>query len=265
MADVRVLIVDDDGETTTLLRQAFGRAGVPVDCVRDAVGAMEKLRERKYCAIVLDPMIRQPLNGYAVLNFIEMEHPELLERLFLLTGMSEQTIRRTAPAMLPRLFRKPSAAGNAVDAVIAVCGQRAALRKSKGAVLLIEDDRSTAIATIEVLEDLGYSVEWLENGAGVSAALAGQRFDVVLLDLVLPDVDGFHVLESFRDERPGLLRRVIVTTGMPGKYLESIDLTSVAGILRKPLDVRALEQLLAACAKCGDAAFEGGGELPETM
>ena len=70
---------------------------------------MEKLRERNYCAVILDPMIGERLNGYAVLNFLELEQPETVERLFLFTGMSEQTIRRTAPSVLPRLFRKSSA------------------------------------------------------------------------------------------------------------------------------------------------------------
>jgi DNA-binding response OmpR family regulator len=263
MTDEWVLIIDEDAETTAFLRDAFEDAGVATDAVSDAFAAIEKLRERSYSAIVLDPMIRHRLNGYAVLNFIELEQPEVIERLYLLTGMSEQTIRRTAPAFASRLFRKP-AAGKAVDAVIAAFGQHRIECEPhvRGSVLLVEDDHVTANATIRILDELGYSVEWVEDGSDALDAIAERTFDAVMLDLVLPDVDGFTLLERFRSDKPGLLRRVIITTGMPGKYLEAIDRTAVGGILEKPLQVGRLETLLDACMQPEFEAFEGGGEFP---
>jgi two-component system cell cycle response regulator CpdR len=264
MTGERVLIVDEEGETAALLREALASAGIAADCAYDAVGAMDKLRRRRHRAVVLDPMIRHRFNGYAVLNFIELEQPELLERLFLLTGMSEQTIRRTAPAMLPRLFRKPFGTRSAADAVIAVCtgAPRNGEWKSTGLVLLIEDDPLTAMATSSVLEERGYSVEWAENGSDALRALDRRTFEWVILDLILPDIDGFALLDSLRAEKPGLLRRVIVTTGMPGKYLGSIDGSTVAGILEKPLDVRKLDDILHAGQRGAPIVFEAGGEFP---
>jgi CheY-like chemotaxis protein len=264
MTNERVLIVDEEGETTALLREALASAGIAADCACDAFDAMDQLRRRQYRAVVLDPMIRHRFNGYAVLNFIELEQPELLERLFLLTGMSEQTIRRTAPAMLPRLFRKPFATRSAADAVIAVCtgAHRDGQRKNSGSVLLVEDDSLTAMVTLSVLEELGYSVEWVENGSDALTALGRTTFEWVMLDLVLPDLDGFALLDTLRAEKPGLLRRVIVTTGMPGKYLQAIDRSAVAGILEKPLDVRKLEDLLHPAPRGTPIVFEAGGEVP---
>ena len=116
MNDDRVLIIDADVEAAATVRAALTEAGVPAESVDDAFVAMEKLQEHDYCAVILDPT-----NGYAVLNFIELERPEILEHLYLLTGMSEQTIRRTAPSVLPRLFRKPSALSEAAAAVIEAC------------------------------------------------------------------------------------------------------------------------------------------------
>src|SRR6266508_4623395 len=121
MDDHRVLIIDDDVETAAELRAVFAEAGVAAESIADAFAAMEKLRERDYRAVILDPMIRERLNGFAVLNFLELEQPETLGRLFLFTGMSEQTIRRTAPSVLPRLFRKSSALAKVAAAVIELC------------------------------------------------------------------------------------------------------------------------------------------------
>ncbi len=121
MNDKPILIIDDDPQSAAILRAAFAEVGVEADVVDDALAAIEKLREWSYCAVILDPVIRRGLNGYAILNFLEMEQPETLDRLFLLTGMSEQTIRRTAPLVLSRLFRKPTSYSKLTAAVIAAC------------------------------------------------------------------------------------------------------------------------------------------------
>jgi DNA-binding NtrC family response regulator len=245
MSEEQVLIIDDDPQSAAILRAAFAEGGVEAESVDNAFTAMEKLRRRRYCAVILDPMIRQRLNGYAVLNFLEMEQPQTLERLFLLTGMSEQTIRRTAPLILPRLFRKPTGYSKLTAAVCAACGadSHRAGRRSRKSVLLVEDDGSTANATIALLDELGYSVEWVQNGEEAVHALAQRHFDAILLDLVMPRADGFALLDHFHSEGVPL-RKVIVITGMPDKYLQDVDTSALGGVLRKPIDLERLEGLL---------------------
>ena len=248
MNEKRILIVDDDPQSAAILHAAFAEVGVDADVVDDALAAMEKLREWSYCAVILDPVIRHGLNGYAVLNFLEMEQPETLERLFLLTGMSEQTIRRTAPSILPRLFRKPTGYSKLTAAIVAACAADffQPARPNRKSVLLVEDDRATAQATAGVLEDLGYSVEWAQDGKEALAILGKREFDAIMLDLVMPCLDGFAVLDHFRSEGT-LLRKTIVITGMPEKYLPELDVSALAGILRKPFEVPQLERLLTHC------------------
>jgi CheY-like chemotaxis protein len=237
---------------------------VTAESVNDAFEAMERLREKDYCAVVLDPVIRHRLNGYAVLSFIELEQPETLEHLFLLTGMSEQTIRRTAPSALPRLLRKPSAAKKVVATVMSACGLTADQddQQHKRSVLLVEDDLLTANATRSVLIELGYSVEWARNGIEALHHVAEREFDVIMLDLVMPQMDGFTVLEHFRSEKPGLLRRVIVTTGIPDKYVQALNHGAICGIIHKPLQIEPLDKLLRDCPLGNPAVFEAGGESP---
>ena len=263
MSEDRVLIIDDDAETAAFLCATFAEAGLEAESASDAFAAMERLRERRYLAVVLDPMIRHRLNGYAVLNFIELEQPEMLDRLFLLTGMSEQTIRRTAPSILPRLFRKPAGLTRVAAAVIAAgAPHHDHWQAQKGSVLLVEDDHPTALATRQVLDELGYSVEWVENGLDALEALAERQFDAIMLDLVMPQADGFTVLDHFHSQRPGLLRRVIVTTGIPEKYVQALDRSAIGGIVQKPLDACRLEQLLRDCTQRGEVPFEPAGESP---
>jgi len=240
-----VLIIDGDGETAVALEEALAKAGVVATFANDAVSAIEQMRERRYCAVILDPMIRRGLNGYAVIDFLESEQPENLPRLFLLTGMSEQTIRRTAPALLARLYRKPSGVPGLVAAVIASV-RRETLSAEQRRALLIEDDGPTAAATMALLHELSFDVEWVHDGRDALAAIARRDFDIILLDLVLPGIDGFGVLDRLHARHANLLSRVVITTGMPEKYLQLVPDHEVCGILRKPVDVTELQRLLPA-------------------
>ncbi len=117
-------------------------------------------------------------------------------------------------------------------------------------MLLVEDDRATAHATAGVLDELGYSVEWAQDGKEALAILGKREFDAIMLDLVMPRVDGFVVLDHFRSEGT-LLRKTIVVTGMPEKYLPELDVSALGGVLRKPFEAPQLERLLTQCVQAG--------------
>jgi two-component system response regulator QseB len=65
-------------------------------------------------------------------------------------------------------------------------------------VLLIEDDAMIAQGLQTALRQGGFAVDWMRDGKSASAALQASVFDVVLLDLGLPDRDGIDVLRELR-------------------------------------------------------------------
>jgi CheY-like chemotaxis protein len=238
-----VLIIDGDGETALSVAAALAKSGIFAVFANDAVSAIEKLGAERYCAVILDPMIRRGLNGFAVLDFFESEQPERLDRLFLLTGMSEQTIRRTAPALVPRLYRKPSGIAALIEAVTAAVRSETPEAERRW-ILLVEDD--TAAGTQSVLHELGFAVQRARNGREAIDALSGRDFVLILLDLVIPGIDGFGVLDHLHTEHAHLLSRVVITTGMPEKYLHCLPARELCGVLRKPVDITELQRVLAA-------------------
>lgn len=66
-------------------------------------------------------------------------------------------------------------------------------------VLLVEDDRMIAAATEQALRDAAYAVDWVGDGGAAQLSINTQQYDVILLDLGLPRLDGFHVLRHLRD------------------------------------------------------------------
>lgn len=65
-------------------------------------------------------------------------------------------------------------------------------------ILLVEDDTMIADAVEQALKDAAYAVDRVADGASAIGAFAGQRYDLVLLDLGLPKKDGVEVLRTVR-------------------------------------------------------------------
>ena len=78
-------------------------------------------------------------------------------------------------------------------------------------ILLAEDDRINQHLAIRLLEKLGHEVEVAANGLEALAALETQSFDVVLMDLQMPEMDGFEATAAIREKerRTGLHQPVI--------------------------------------------------------
>jgi DNA-binding response OmpR family regulator len=65
-------------------------------------------------------------------------------------------------------------------------------------VLLVEDDRMIGDSVRTALRQAGFAVDWVRDGPAAETSLATERFDVVLLDLGLPQRDGLDVLRAVR-------------------------------------------------------------------
>ena len=78
-------------------------------------------------------------------------------------------------------------------------------------ILVIDDETVICDACDLVLTEQGHAVGRCETGKGGLRAMAQERYDVILLDMKLPDIDGMEILEAVSRYRP--MPRVIVMTG----------------------------------------------------
>lgn len=77
-------------------------------------------------------------------------------------------------------------------------------------LLLVEDDVLLGRSMVTSLSRHGFTVDWVERGAGVEVALKTEQFVAVVLDLTLPDIDGLVVLKNIR--RAGYTLPVLILT-----------------------------------------------------
>lgn len=108
-------------------------------------------------------------------------------------------------------------------------------------LLLVEDDTMIGEAVLDLLRAEHYAVDWVRDGAMALTALQSQTYDLVLLDLGLPRVDGLEVLRSLRGRK--LRVPVLIATARDSvpQRVQGLDAGADDYIL-KPYD---LDELLA--------------------
>jgi CheY-like chemotaxis protein len=113
-------------------------------------------------------------------------------------------------------------------------------------ILVVDDNEALRENLAEALELEGYAPVTAADGAAALRRLADERFDAVLLDLVMPGMDGRELLRRIREEPRLTALRVVVTTGHTGSRARAG--VPADAFLHKPFGVR---ELLAALRGVG--------------
>ncbi|NQT87817.1 sigma-54-dependent Fis family transcriptional regulator, partial [bacterium] len=88
-------------------------------------------------------------------------------------------------------------------------------------ILIVEDDDSMQDFLMTFLEQEGYRVRWASHGGAAREMLAAESFDVVLTDIIMPEVDGVEVLDHVREHYPDTC--VVIMTGR-SSVRQAVDL-----------------------------------------
>jgi DNA-binding response OmpR family regulator len=118
----------------------------------------------------------------------------------------------------------------------------------KFSVLVIDDDPGLQGLFSALLGRDGFSVDCAPDGRQAFEYLKRGSYSVILLDLMMPDVNGFELLDRLERESPSLMRRVIVMTGAAQRAVEGFDSRRVWGFIRKPFDINDLMKSAKDCA-----------------
>jgi DNA-binding response OmpR family regulator len=121
-------------------------------------------------------------------------------------------------------------------------------RRSAYRALIVEDDGAILTLVKIVLEREGFVVEAVKNGAQAIELLASVAYDLLIVDLMLPEIGGEALLGYLELTQPKYLRRVVVTTASPGRM--SCDfLRRICRLLAKPFDIDELVLIAKECAQ----------------
>jgi DNA-binding NtrC family response regulator len=115
--------------------------------------------------------------------------------------------------------------------------------KETARILLIDDDESIRKAVSKALEKAGYRVETAENGTEAIEKAQANFYNLALIDIRLPGMEGTKLLEAMKDTTPRMVK--IILTGYP-TLQNAIDAVNKGadGYLTKPVDIEELLRVI---------------------
>ncbi|MBB3694637.1 cell cycle two-component system response regulator CpdR [Sphingomonas sp. BK580] len=105
-------------------------------------------------------------------------------------------------------------------------------------ILLAEDDSVMREYLTRALERSGYAVTAVDRGTAALPLITQERFDLLLTDIVMPEMDGIELAQKAQELAPGM--RVMFITGFAAVTLKAGDAMPQARVLSKPFHLRDL-------------------------
>ncbi|MGI8819973.1 MAG: response regulator [Chthoniobacterales bacterium] len=243
-----VLVIDDDPVQRELIERFLSKEGFTVRCAASGEAGLRLARQSRPVAITLDVMMPE-MDGWSVLGELKSDAelrdvPVIMltmvddpERGFSL-GAADYATKPVDRARLSQILKKYTCANPPCP------------------VLLVEDDPATRAVTRNILEKEGWKVSEAENGKVALQKMEEERPTLILLDLMMPEMDGFEFADCVRQHPEWRSIPIVVLTA---KDLTADDRRrldgSVETILQKRSDSREalltqVRDLVASCATC---------------
>ncbi len=114
-------------------------------------------------------------------------------------------------------------------------------------ILVVEDDPTIRRLVRRVLQREGYRVEDAADGVEAVLKLGLGEYDVIILDLMMPNLDGFALMNSMTQADPARLQKIIVTSAASSTVISGRLSGAPFDVLPKPFDIADLVSRVRAC------------------
>ncbi|MCI1003186.1 response regulator [Herbaspirillum sp. C7C8] len=264
-----VLVVEDDARQLDSIRQLLAGENINLVGVRTAADALARLRETTFDCMVMDLNLPD-LSGYQLLErMAEQEHvafpPVIVYTGRSLSAEEEQHLRRFSRSIIIKDARSPERLLDEVtlflhqvettlpaesQRMLKVARDRETVFEGRR-ILVVEDDVRNIFALSSVLEPKGMKVDIARNGREALEALQrsqeqpGAPIDLVLMDIMMPEMDGLTAMREIRKQAVWKRLPIIALTAKAMKDDQEKCLAAGANdYIAKPLDVEKLLSLV---------------------
>jgi signal transduction histidine kinase/DNA-binding response OmpR family regulator len=233
----RVLVVEDDRGAAELLVTYLGD-DFDVDIATTGVDALERAHRRAPSVICLDIGLPGSLTGWQVLGNLKSDSRTAHIPVIVCTGGKGH---RNASALgaadfLTKPFTREALLGTITHL----------LPEAGGDVLVVDDDRTVRTLVAATLEGEGHRIREAGDGAQALDAIGEQRPDAIVLDLMMPHLDGFGVLERLQSDPDLRSIPVLVLTArqLTPAERQALDLRTVALLEKSEYSALELRRLI---------------------
>lgn len=231
VADKRtVLVIDDDAMAADLMKRALERTGFTAIVASDGPSGIQMAQTQKPAAITLDVMM-PGMDGWSVLTHLK-SNPETAQiPVIMVTMLQDRSLGYALGAA--DFMTKPVDSGKLREILAKHCGER------HRNVLVVEDDPANREMLCRLLEREGFTTFESENGSQALDTIAIQKPDLILLDLMMPVMDGFEFLTVLR-QTPALAEIPVVV--VTAKDLTEEDRARLHGSVEDILQKGAMDR-----------------------
>ena len=234
-----VLIVDDLRSIRLTLGGILEDEGHDVVTVEDGYGAIEAVKRSHFDAIFMD--IKMPgINGVQTFREVKKVSPEtavIMMTAYSVEDLVKEAFEEGAYAVVYKPFD--------IEKIIAIIDE---LIEEKILILVVDDRFADREMLQVILEDRGYRVATASSGAEAIEMVKSRHYDIVFLDVRLPDMNGVETFEQVKEIDPQAT--VIMMTGYTEEDLvKSAVNTGAYTCLHKPFDMEKVIILVEAIAR----------------
>ena len=267
LAGKRLLVVDDNATNREIVRRLAESWDMVVELVEHPTEALARIRGGEPFDIAVLDMSMPEMDGLELAREIRRSEEQAGLPLLLLTSIGRLREARGASAFSAQLA-KPVKSSQLYDALVRVLAAGAAPAPpperheddsrpgvSGLRLLVAEDNAVNSRLALALLDKLGYSADVVENGREALDALEGQRYDVVLMDVQMPELDGLEATRRIRERfGSGDGPRIIAMTAnaMEGDRDDCLA-AGMDDYLAKPIRPEELSRALARCVPASAA------------
>ena len=261
LLDLPVLIVDDNATNRLILEQNVRSWHMRPVCAASGPAALELLEQARgsgepFALVLLDAHMPD-MDGFGLAERIQ-QRPDLAGAMLMMltSGGQPDDIERCRALGIRTYLRKPVKQSDLLDGIIATLGHSVVLREpdtqesqpGRGLrILVAEDNAVNQRLTLDLLHKRGHQVSLADNGRIAVERTQQETFDVVLMDVQMPEVDGFEATAAIRAreaERGGHLPILAMTAHAMTGDREKCLAAGMDGYISKPVQAAELFRIL---------------------
>jgi two-component system sensor histidine kinase/response regulator len=278
LRDMRVLIVDDNATNRQILLKMLENwhmNPIAVDSGADAIVALKNGKDlgRFYPLILLDAQMPE-MDGFTLADAIKRNPDWRAAAVMMLSSAGQRgDAMRCRELGVAAYLTKPIQQSELLDAIVTALGTRAmneaapalvtrhSLRESRAPmkILLVEDNAVNQLVALRLLEKYGHSVTIASDGRKALGILEKQSFDLVLMDIQMPEMNGYQATQAIREKEiaTGLHIPIVAMTAHTMKGDEEKCIAAgMDSYLTKPIRI---EELLVVLDEVGN--MKGGSHI----
>lgn len=267
LREMRVLVVDDNATNRHILLKMLATWHAQPTAVDSGAKAMQKLHEahglgQVFSLILLDAQMPE-MDGFAVAESIK-RNPEWNAATIMMLSSAGQRgdAKRCRELGIAAYLTKPIRQPELLDAILVALGTSMAQVKQPAAlvtrhslreagrhlhILLVEDNAVNQLLALRLLEKRGHSVTVAGNGKEALAALENSHFDLVFMDVQMPEMDGLQATAMIRAKEKASGAHLLVIAMTAHAMVGDRDRCLQAGMddyITKPIQANGLSELL---------------------